>query len=88
MDTNPKPKRLTRVQAAAHLADRLGVPFSPRTVEKLPVPYALLNGRSSYLATDLDAYADSMTASATRRTGGLGRSGRMVVSTGTEQHAA
>ena len=45
--------RMTRVAAAAWFTEQTGVPMSPRTLEKLEIPYCVLVGRSMYHPRDI-----------------------------------
>lgn len=62
-------KRIGRVAAAAYIAETYGFQVSPRTLEKWPVPYAVLNGRVAYEVDEIDRYARAKIADAPRRMG-------------------
>lgn len=65
--------RMTRVAAAAWFTEQTGVPMSPRTLEKLEIPYCVLVGRSMYHPRDIELYIQKIDAGASRRTGSAGR---------------
>jgi hypothetical protein len=56
VETSQFQKRLTRADACAFLAERLGVRVSPGTIRRWPVPYKQIGRDASYLESDLEAY--------------------------------
>ena len=59
--------------AADRLAELLGVPVSPRTLEGWDIPYVVVNGRVRYVEEVLEAAAAARLAAAPRRTGRVKR---------------
>lgn len=64
-----QPPLLTRKDAVAHARKKHGIQVSPRTLEKWPVPYQVVAGRSMYVAADIDAFFAALIAAAPRRGG-------------------
>ena len=62
-------KRMGRVAAAAYISETYGFPVGARTLERWPVPYAVLNGRAIYEVAEIDRYARAKIADAPRRIG-------------------
>jgi hypothetical protein len=59
--------------AADRLAELLGVPVSPRSLEGWDIPYTVVNGRMRYAEETLSAAAAARLAAAPRRTGRVKR---------------
>lgn len=62
-------RRLNRAEAAAYVSEKYGVPLRRRTLEATPLPYIVVNRQALYERPELDRYAQSKIAAASRRTG-------------------
>jgi hypothetical protein len=56
--------RFSTLKTGAQLVTRLYFPVSPRTIEKWPVAFQIINGRRSVKTAELIAHAESMIADA------------------------
>jgi hypothetical protein len=68
-DRSALPKRMTRRRAAEFLRQEY-FETSPRTLERAPIPWALLNGQAHCLTADLIKWAESVVAAAPMAMGG------------------
>lgn len=60
-------QRLTRPDVARYIRDKTGAPVSPRSVERLPIPYVCFYGRALYAPEDVDAWIAERMRQAARR---------------------
>ena len=67
IDTPQSQKRLTRADACAFLAERLGCRVSPGTIRRWPIAYKQIGRDASYAEADLLAFVEQRLESAPAR---------------------